>query len=69
MATMLAHPEVKSLLSDEHFSVDGTLVKAWASMKCFQPKDSPPLDQDDDPGGPPEPADSTATKIDQRQQT
>ncbi len=25
-------------MSDEHFSVDGTLVKAWASMKSFQPK-------------------------------
>ena len=26
------------LLSDEHFSIDGTLIKAWASMKSFQPK-------------------------------
>ena len=50
MAAILAHPEVKPLLSDEHFSVDGTLVKAWASMKSFQPKDSPPP-QDDNPGG------------------
>jgi transposase len=33
MAAILAHPQVKPLLSDEHFSVDGTLVKAWASMK------------------------------------
>ena len=33
MAAILAHPEVKPLLSDDHFSVDGTLVKAWASMK------------------------------------
>ena len=55
MAAILAHPEVKSLLSDEHFSVDGTLVKAWASMKSFQPKDSPPPDHNDDPGGPPPP--------------
>jgi len=38
MAAILDHPEVKPLLSDEHFSVDGTLVKAWASMKSFQPR-------------------------------
>ncbi|MDD2671394.1 MAG: IS5 family transposase [Syntrophales bacterium] len=30
------------LLSDEHFSVDGTLIESWASMKSFQPKDGPP---------------------------
>ena len=68
MAAILAHPEVKPLLSDEHFSVDGTLVKAWASMKSFQPKadeaeptrpsadpgESPATaPPDDDPGGPP----------------
>lgn len=55
MAAILAHPEVKPLLSDEHFSVDGTLVKAWASMKSFQPKVSPPPDHDDDQGDPPPP--------------
>ncbi len=33
MATILAHREVAPLLLDEHFSVDGTLVRAWASMK------------------------------------
>ena len=33
---------VRPLLPDEHFPVDGTLVKAWASMKDFQPKDSEP---------------------------
>ena len=54
MAAILAHREVAPLLSDDHFSVDGTLVKAWASMKSFQPKatDTP---SDDDPGGPPGP--------------
>jgi transposase len=57
MAAILAHPEVKPLLSDEHFSVDGTLVKAWASMKSFQPKDSSPPPQDADPGGSPPSAD------------
>ena len=35
LAAILAHREVAPLLSDEHFSVDGTLVKAWASMKSF----------------------------------
>src|SRR5277367_1122280 len=39
MATLLNHPQVKPLLSDEHFSVDGTLIEAWASHKSFKPKD------------------------------
>ena len=39
LAAMLADPQVKPLLSDEHFSVDGTLIEAWASMKSFRPKD------------------------------
>ena len=38
-AALLNRPEVKALLSDEHFSVDGTLIQAWASMKSFRPKD------------------------------
>src|SRR5437660_3861579 len=33
------HPKVKPLLSDEHFSVDGTLIEACASHKSFKPKD------------------------------
>ncbi|TRW96783.1 IS5 family transposase [Paracoccus sp. M683] len=52
MAAILAHREVAPLLSDDHFSVDGTLVKAWASMKSFQPKDDEMPDQHDDPGDP-----------------
>jgi hypothetical protein len=32
-------PQVRKLLSSEHFSVDGTLIEAWASMKSFIPKD------------------------------
>ena len=36
---LLAVPEVAALLSSEHFSVDGTLLDAWASMKSFRPKD------------------------------
>ena len=39
MAAVLGQPRIKALLSDEHFSVDGTLIEAWASMKSFRPKD------------------------------
>jgi transposase len=39
LAALLALPQVKKLLSSEHFSVDGTLIDAWASMKSFRPKD------------------------------
>src|SRR5918993_1390799 len=45
MVRLLDQPEVKPLLSDEHFSVDGTLIEAWASHKSFKPKDA---DKDDD---------------------
>ena len=38
MSELLNHPKVKPLLSDEHFSVDGTLIEAWASQRSFQPK-------------------------------
>ena len=44
MDRLLNHESVKPLLSDEHFSVDGTLIEAWASHKSFKPKD----DQDGD---------------------
>jgi hypothetical protein len=41
------------LLSDEHFTVDGTLIEAAASLKSFRPKDQPPSDQPpDDPSNP-----------------
>ncbi len=49
MSALLAHAQVRGLLSDEHFSVDGTLIEAWASMKSFQPK-APPTE----PGAPDE---------------
>ena len=39
MAAVLNQPRVKELLSAEHFSADGTLIEAWASMKSFRPKD------------------------------
>src|SRR5438093_8308399 len=38
MIKLLEHEKVKPLLSDEHFSVDGTLIEAWASHKSFKPK-------------------------------
>ena len=37
LSALLALPQVKRLLSNEHFSVDGTLIDAWASMKSFKP--------------------------------
>jgi transposase len=40
------------LLSDEHFTVDGTLVEAWASLKSFKRKDREPSQPPDDPGNP-----------------
>ena len=41
-----------SLLSDEHFTVDGTLVEAWAGHKSFKPKGSRKRNDTDDPGNP-----------------
>lgn len=38
--------------SDAHFTVDGTLIDAWASLKSFQPKSGPKDPQDGDPGNP-----------------
>jgi transposase len=40
LAAILADKAVAPLLSDEHFTVDGTLIKAWASMKSFQPREA-----------------------------
>jgi transposase len=39
LAAILAQPRVRQLLSSEHFSVDGTLIEAWASIKSFKPRD------------------------------
>ena len=39
LQAVLRHAKVKPFLSDEHFSVDGTLVEAWASLKSFRAKD------------------------------
>ena len=40
------------LLSDEHFTVDGSQLEAWASLKSFRPREAPPVDPPDDPGNP-----------------
>jgi len=51
LSRVVAQAHERGWASDEHFSVDGTLLEAWASAKSFQPKDkksSPP----DDPGNP-----------------
>jgi transposase len=47
LAAVLAQPRVKKLLSSDHFSVDGTLIEAWASTKSFKPRDG----SDEPPGG------------------
>jgi transposase len=48
LAAVLGEPRVKRLLSSDHFSVDGTLIEAWASMKSFKPKGT---GKDDGEGG------------------
>ena len=48
LRAVLAQPKVKRLLSNDHFSVDGTLIEAWASLKSFRRKDG----GDNDPDGP-----------------
>ena len=45
------HADTERLLSDEHFTVDGTLLEAWASHKSFKPRDTPPPDAPAPPGG------------------
>src|SRR2546426_714194 len=51
-ARVLAQARQRSLLSDEHFTVDGTLIEAWASLKSFKQKDAPSGPPPDDPGNP-----------------
>jgi transposase len=41
LEAVLSQPRIKRLLSSEHFSVDGTLIQAWASIKSFKPKPLP----------------------------
>ncbi len=49
---VIKQAEAAKLLSDEHFSVDGTLIRAWASHKSFVPKDGPPPDKSGPKGNP-----------------
>ncbi len=56
LSAVMAQPRVKRLLSSDHFSVDGTLIEAWASMKSFRPRDG-----SDDP--PPSGGGGTARRI------
>jgi transposase len=51
LSALLAQPRVAALLSDDHFSVDGTLIEAWASMKSFRPKDAGQDGSGGSPGG------------------
>lgn len=50
-AKVVERAKRKKFLSDEHFTVDGTLIEAWASMKSFQAKDSPSKEDKDGSGG------------------
>jgi transposase len=52
LARVVAQARAQGLTSDEHFTVDGTLLEAWASLKSFQPKGGKPTSPPDDPGNP-----------------
>jgi transposase len=54
LAEIVERASSARLMSDDHFTVDGTLIEAWASMKSFRPKDERPEDRrpPDDPGNP-----------------
>jgi transposase len=52
LGEVVAQAQVEGLTSDEHFTVDGTLIEAWASLKSFQRKDQKPTAPPDDPGNP-----------------
>jgi len=49
---VLAQARQQGLLSDEHFTVDGTLIEAWAGQKSFKPNAAPRAPSPDDPGNP-----------------
>jgi transposase len=52
LAQVVARARITGLTSDEHFTVDGTLLEAWAGAKSFQRKDGKTLPPPDDPGNP-----------------
>ena len=67
LSAIITQPRVRALMSDEHFSVDGTLIQAWASHKSFQPKSPPSPGEDPDPppdASAPPPATSAAVLAD-----
>jgi transposase len=49
LAQVMAQARAKCLTSDEHFTVDGTLIEAWASLKSFQPKEETKEDKQEPP--------------------
>lgn len=51
LSAVLGLGRVKRLLSSDHFSVDGTLIEAWSSMKSFKPKQGTPPDGSEPPSG------------------
>jgi transposase len=51
LRAILAQPNVRRLLSSDHFSVDGTLIEAWASIKSFRRKSLPPTGSGDGSDG------------------
>ena len=53
LTTLMARPRVKRLLSSDHFSVDGTMIQAWSSMKSVKP-----FGPGEGPGGEPPPPSS-----------
>lgn len=50
LAQVVEQARVRGWISDEHFTVDGTLLGAWASLKSFKPKDGKPNTPTDDKG-------------------
>ena len=52
LAQVVAQAGARGLTSDEHFTVDGTLLEAWAGVKSFQPKAEKKTPPPDDPGNP-----------------
>jgi len=52
LARVVGQARAQGWTSDEHFTVDGTLLEAWASLKSFQPKDQKDSPPPDDPGNP-----------------
>jgi len=52
LARVVGQARARGWKSDEHFTVDGTLLEAWASVKSFQPKDKKRWPPPDDPGNP-----------------